>query len=56
MCAHLILYCCIHKVDALDESLAIDKLALCKTHAYTMDTHLENFDSLTNKYKTMLEE
>ena len=34
-------------MDALDESLAIDKLALCKTHVYTMDTHLENFDSLT---------
>ena len=56
MCAHLILYCCIHKVDALDEDLAIDKLALCKTHDSTMVYHLENFDSLTNKYRVMLEE
>ena len=56
MCAHLILHCCIQKVDAQDESLAVAKLAFCKTHASTMDYHLENFDSLTNKYRVMLEE
>ena len=40
----------------MDESLAVAKLALCKTHAETMDYHLENFDTLTNKYRIMLEE
>ena len=43
-------------MDALDESAAVAKLASCKTHASTMDLHLENFDSVTNKYRVMLEE
>ena len=56
MCAHLILYCCIQKVDGLDESTAVAKLDLSKTHASTMDYHLENFDTMSNKYRAMLEE
>ena len=55
MCAHLILYCCIHKVDTVDESLAVAKLALSKTHGETMDYHLDNFETFTNKYRVMLE-
>jgi hypothetical protein len=43
-------------VDNLDESSAATKLALCKTHASTMDFHLANFESSTNKYRAMLEE
>ena len=39
----------------MDESVASAKLVLCKTHASTMDYHLDNFDTMTNKYRAMLE-
>jgi hypothetical protein len=56
MNTHCFLYCCIHKVDTLDEAGAASKLCTGKTHTTTMDFHLENFESTIAKYKAMLDE
>ena len=48
------LYCCIHKVDALEEATVASKVGTYNTHATTMDYTLENFT--VAKYKAMLDE